>query len=274
MLVDYHVHSEFSDDSTYPMEEVVLDAIDKGLDEICFTDHVDYGVKKDHDDHPLHVNGRFLANVDYERYFPLIEKLQAKYGDKIRIKKGLEYGIQVHTIKEYNDLFAKYPLDFAILSVHQVDDKEFFLEDYQKGKSQKEYNEGYYKEIYNVAKNFKNYSVLGHLDHIVRYDRLGPYPFDKIKDLVAEILKVAIKDEKGIELNTSFHRYALKDSTPSKDILLLYKDLGGRIITIGSDSHKKEHLGAYIKEGFSYLKELGFKEYCTFDKMQAIFHEL
>ena len=108
----------------------------------------------------------------------------------------------------------------------------------------------------------------------MRYDRLGPYPFDKIKDLVAEILKVAIKDEKGIELNTSFHRYALKDSTPSKDILLLYKDLGGTILTIGSDSHKPEHLGAYIQDAKKMLQEMGFKQYCTFDHMKPVFHDL
>ncbi|MBQ1911691.1 MAG: PHP domain-containing protein, partial [Erysipelotrichaceae bacterium] len=50
MLADYHVHTHFSDDSVYPMEEVVKDAIAMGLDEICFTDHVDYGVKLDVDE--------------------------------------------------------------------------------------------------------------------------------------------------------------------------------------------------------------------------------
>ena len=70
MLVDYHVHTSFSDDSDYPMEEVVKDAIALGLSEICFTDHVDYGVKRDLDNDPLIVDGRFLANVDYDRYFP------------------------------------------------------------------------------------------------------------------------------------------------------------------------------------------------------------
>lgn len=67
-----------------------------------------------------------------------------------------------------------------------------------------------------------------------------------------------IQDGKGIEINTSSHRYGLKDSTPSKDILKLYKELGGKIITIGSDSHKPEHLGAYIDEAKELLKEIGF----------------
>ena len=165
-------------------------------------------------------------------------------------------------------------LIFIILSCHQVEDKEFWTQDFQKGRTQQEYNERYYQEILDVIKNYKDYSVLGHLDLISRYDENGPYPFEKIKPMIQEILEIVIKDEKGIEVNTSSHRYGLKDSQPSRDILKLYKELGGKIITIGSDSHKIEHLGAYINEAKELLKELGFEYYCTFEKMEPIYHKL
>ena len=125
-----------------------------------------------------------------------------------------------------------------------------------------------------MIKNYKDYSVLGHLDLISRYDENGPYPFEKIKPMIQEILEIVIQDGKGIEINTSSHRYGLKDSQPSRDILKLYKELGGKIITIGSDSHKPEHLGAYINEAKELLKELGFGYYCTFEKMKPIYHKL
>ena len=83
-----------------------------------------------------------------------------------------------------------------------------------------------------------------------------------------------IYDGNGFDINTSIHRYCLKDSTPSRDILKLYKELGGKIITIGSDSHKPEHLGAYIDEAKELLKEIGFDSFCTFEKMKPIFHQL
>ena len=114
----------------------------------------------------------------------------------------------------------------------------------------------------------------GRINAIEVYDKKGEYPFKKIKDIVKEILEIAIKDQKGIELNTSYVRYGLNDLTPSKDILKLYYDLGGKIITIGSDSHQKDHLGKYIEENKQILKEIGFKEFCTFDKMKPIFWEL
>ena len=103
-----------------------------------------------------------------------------------------------------------------------------------------------------MIKNYKDYSVLGHLDLISRYDENGPYPFEKIKPMIQEILEIVIQDGKGIEINTSSHRYGLKDSQPSRDILKLYKELGGKIITIGSDSHKPEHLGAILMKLKNY----------------------
>lgn len=276
MFADYHVHTEFSDDSIYPMEQVVQDAIGMGMEEICFTDHVDYGIKDDWDAGvPIRYRGSEpFANVDYPKYFAKIKELQQKYNGQITIRRGLEFGIQTHTILKYEALFEKYPLDFVILSIHQVEDKEFWTQDFQRGRSQKEYNERYYEEMLRVVRTYKDYSVLGHMDLITRYDENGYYPFERIEPIVADILKTVIEDGKGIEFNTSYHRYRLKDTTPSMDILKLYQSLGGEIITIGSDSHKKEHLGTHVRDAEQLLKDLGFRFYCTYDKMKPIYRRL
>lgn len=275
MLCDYHTHTNYSDDSVYKMEDVIVDAIALNMREICITDHVDYGIKPDWDsgeDIKYH-NQKALVNVDYPKYYQEIQHLRTKY-PQIAIKMGLEFGMQVHTIPQFQALFQKYPFDFIILSCHQVDDQEFWTQDFQRGKTQDEYQQRYYEEILNVIRIYKDYSVLGHLDLMKRYDQNGDYPFEKIKDIVTKILKQVIADEKGIEINTSSHRYGLKDLTPCQDILKLYKELGGKIITIGSDSHQKEHLGAYIEDTKDILRELGFEYYCTFEKMKPIYHSL
>ena len=283
MLMDYHVHTIYSDDSVYPMEQVVLDAIDLGLDEICFTDHVDYGIKRDWDDPqgvlyrrggPGEPDCLALANVDYPRYASEIALLKEKYRDRISIRMGMEFGMQMHTIPQYEKLFASYPFDFIILSVHQVEDKEFWTQDFQKGRTQEEYNLRYYEEILDLVRAYHNYSVLGHLDMISRYDPAGVYPFENIRPIITEILKTVIADGKGIEVNTSCYRYGLGDLTPSTDILKLYRDLGGTILTIGSDSHKKEHLGAHIADTLDVVKGLGFDEIYTFDGMEPVAHEI
>lgn len=283
MRADYHVHTEFSDDSNYSMEEVIKDAITKGFDELCFTDHVDYGVKRDWDEPGgmIYRKGGVgepekmpVANVDYPVYYKKYQEMKKLYGDKISLKFGLEFGMQAHTIEKYEKLFARYPFDFIILSVHEVEDKEFWDYTFQKGRTQQEYNERYYEELLYLVEHYHNYSVLGHMDLITRYDDEGVYPFEKLKPILTKILKTVIADSKGIEVNTSSHRYGLKDLTPSRDILKLYKELGGKIITIGSDSHKPEHLGAFVDETKEELKALGFEQICTFDKMKPIYHNL
>lgn len=276
MLADYHVHTQFSDDSVYSMDQVVRDAITRGIQELCFTDHVDYGIKDDWDcDQPMICRGEeLLANVDYPLYFARIRELQYIYDAKITIRAGLEFGMQMHTIPQYETLFQKYPLDFVICSVHQIDNLELWTQDFQRNRSQEEYNRRYYEEIYNLVSIYKNYSVLGHLDLIARYDKQGVFPYEKIRPVISEILQRVIRDGKGIEFNTSYHRYGLKDTTPSINILKQYRELGGEIITIGSDSHAPAHLGEGLEDAKALLKGLGFRFFCTFDKMEPIFHEL
>ena len=288
MLADYHVHSEFSDDSRETMEKQIERAIELGFDELCFTDHVDYGIKKDWDEGDIEWRGGDgmsssasemdpLANVNYPEYFGKILRMRETYKGKIQIRSGLEFGVQSITIPRYEDLWTKWgsELDFVPLSMHQVNNLEFWTQDFQKGKTQKEYNEEYYREILKVMKEFIHYSVLAHLDLIVRYDKNGIYPFEEVQDLIAEILKTAIADGKGIEVNTSSWHYGLKDTQPSRDILRLYKDLGGKIITIGSDAHSTTYIGDHIDDTRRILKdEIGFEQFCTFDHMVPIFHDL
>lgn len=272
MRCDYHIHTYYSDDSSYPMEQVVQDAIALGLEEICFTDHVDYGIKIDHDQ--LENNSSHpILNVNYPAYFQEIARLKQQYQSQITIKQGLEFGIQSHTITTYQQLYDRYEFDFVILSIHQVNDQEFWNQNYQQDKNVVEYTLGYYREMLEVIRNYKDYSVLGHLDLIARYSK-GSVPFEELQDLISQILQVVIADGKGIEINTSSARYGLDDLTPARAILKLYRDLGGKIITIGSDSHEKSHLGTALESTKDQLRQLGFNHYCTFTKMEPIFHKL
>lgn len=288
MYADYHIHTAFSDDSREPMENQIVKALELGLEEICFTDHVDYGIKKDWSEGNIQYRGgdgissdstdaEPMANVDYPRYFEALKEMKEKYSGKIVIKKGLEFGIQTGTVERYEKLYQTYAdeLDFVLFSMHQVDNQELWNQEYQKGKSQKEYNEGYYREIYETMKRYHNYSVLAHLDLINRYDKAGIYPFEKVEEMIAEILKLAIRDGKGIEINTSSWHYGLTDTQPSRKILKLYKDLGGTVLTIGSDAHMTKYLADHIKDAREILKnEIRFNSICTFEHMVPIFHKI
>lgn len=261
MIADYHIHTRFSDDSETSMDEVILHSIDIGLREICFTEHIDYGVKTD-------------LNCNCEEYVKEVRRCQKQYGDRLAIRLGMEFGMQTHTIRQFQETFDRYPFDFIILSCHQVDNQEFWTYEFQKGKSQDEYNRRYYEEILNVAKQYDDFSVLGHLDMIRRYDQAGDYPFDQVKDVVAEILRIVIAKGKGIEVNTSCYRYQLPDLTPSREILRLYRELGGEIVTIGSDAHTASWVGWEAQGTQAELARMGFDAVYTFEGMKPIGHKL
>ncbi|MGB7365798.1 histidinol-phosphatase HisJ family protein, partial [Carnobacterium jeotgali] len=215
-----------------------------------------------------------VKNVHYDLYFAELDKLAKKYEKEINIKKGLEFGMQVHTIPKFEELYQSQDFDFILLSVHQIEDKEFWTGEFQKGHTHKESYDRYYDEMYQLVTTYKNYSVLAHMDLVRRYLDKEVDRFEYNKDKIKEILKVVIANNKGIEVNTSSSRYEINGLTPSIEILKLYHELGGKIITIGSDSHKPEHLGYNIKEAKKILKDIGYIQFCTFDKMSPIFHEL
>lgn len=261
MYVDYHIHTMFSDDSNTNMEDIVKDAICKGIKEICFTDHVDHGIKTD-------------KNCPYFFYKREFERLKKIYVNKITLKFGIEFGLQVEYIDIFKEEFDKYGFDFVIMSNHQVGNKEFWTYDFQEGKTQAQYHLEYYKATLDCVRNFKDYSVLGHLDMIKRYDKEGPYDDENVKEVICEILKQVIKDGKGIEINTSSHQYKLPDTMPSTNILTWYKQLGGKIITIGSDAHDVSRVGSHFDTSIEKLKSIGFDEIYTFENMKPIAHKI
>ena len=279
MTADYHVHSDFSFDSHTPMETQIRRAVELGLDEMCFTEHVDYGVRRDWDDpEPVkEEDGKIWRNADYPRYFAKLDEMREKYDERITLRAGLEFGVQKHTIPRFNALYKRWreKLDFVLLSVHQVDDLEFYPPEFQATCSQEEYNRRYFEELLAVARDFDHYSVLAHLDVMRRYDPAGEYPCTPVRDLVAEILRTAIQKGKGIELNTGSWRYQLKDIQPCREIWRLYRDLGGEIVTIGSDGHRPERVGGNFDEARAILRdELGFRYFCTFERMTPAFHRI
>ncbi|MDF9825893.1 histidinol-phosphatase (PHP family) [Breznakia sp. PF5-3] len=266
MKVDYHVHTRFSVDSEASLHAYCEKAINDGMDEIVFTDHIDLfggnGLEPD-------------QIIDYEGYDEALKNLQDEYKNRLVIKKGLELGVQLPYIKEYEDIVKDNNLDFAIMSCHQIDNEEFWLNDYQRGKTSEECFRGYYEYLIQLHQAFKDYySVLGHLDLMKRY---CSYTLDTDKEqkaIIMELLKQVIEDGKGIEINTSGIRYKLGDFHPAKEILEWYYELGGRIITFGSDAHTVMDLGKDIDVAKAELKKIGFKEFCTFEKMKPIFHKL
>ena len=245
ITADFHIHTAFSEDSEAPMREVIESGIAKGLTHMCFTEHMDL-VFPTSDEFPT--PGAFEVNTDSYLYELL--KMRDEYEGKIKLLFGIELGIQTSCLKEIAAYAKSYDFDFIIASSHLVRGMDICWPSFYEGRSDEEaYREYFLTELENIKK-FQNFDVYGHLDYVVRYGAM---------------LEELIENEKGIEINTAGIRKGLSFAHPHIGILKRYKELGGEIITIGSDAHYAKDVAADFNAAEDMLKECGFKYYTVFE---------
>jgi len=264
-MYDYHVHSCFSTDSDASLDSIFENAINNGLKGICLTDHIDYQHSMDSND--------FTFNPT--EYFKVLKDYKNKYKNILDIYIGVELGIQDTVYKECHELLNNNDFDFVLMSQHMIDGVDLYDREIYKKYSLEDAILKYYKTVLRNISGFNNYNCLGHLDLIRRYDEdAKEYNMHQFKDIIEEILRKIIENEKGIEINAGGYRYNLNAANPDWWIVEMYYELGGRIITLGSDAHKAEGVGtkfAFIKKE---LKKIGFTKATYFEKRKPKFYNL
>lgn len=262
MYWDTHMHCRFSGDSTADPNEMVLSAIKNKLDGICFTDHIDW-------DYP----GPTPFHFDRQQYFEVLKPLSEKYENDIQIRIGVELGLQPHLKERYEEFLSGGDFDFVIGSSHVVHGFDPYYPDFYDGKTEDEAYLEYFESILENIAAFDNFDVYGHIDYVVRY---GPnknknYSYEKFKDVIDEILKTLIAKGKGIELNMAGFKYGLGHPNPTEKILKRYHELGGEILTIGSDAHAPDQVAYDYHRLYGLLTEAGFAHYTVFEKRKPVF---
>lgn len=251
-LSDYHIHSTFSFDAKQSVEEAARAAIKNGISEICFTEHVS-----------MDPQNKGYNTFSFDDYSKEINRVSEIFKGQLTIKKGIEAG-EYHLFSDDFDAYYKSNnLDFIIGSLHNLNNKGLVTNLRENGDTVT-YN-NYFSELLKLCE-VGNFDILGHLDLVQRYalKDFGIYNFDMYKEYIYEILKTIISKGIGIEINTS--GLSSNILLPRKEILKMYKELNGEIITVGSDSHNYDKVGSNINEMYELLKSLGFKYVFTYDK--------
>ncbi|MBQ7778616.1 MAG: histidinol-phosphatase HisJ family protein [Oscillibacter sp.] len=268
-LADYHTHSRISQDARYPMTDMAEAAVAAGLDELCFTDHIE----------PIIWYSTELRQepIDWAAMTAEFAAAEAAVGDRIRLRLGIELGDAMWSFAHTEKLLSDAPeLDFVIGSVHTLSETYGGIDLYLfEPKSEQEARAGmrdYLEQVYKMAK-WGKFSVLGHLTLPLRY--LNEYrgfslTYDGFESEIEDIFRVLLERGCGIEVNTNRGNAPL----PGEKWLKMYRRLGGEVITLGTDAHTPEFVGCAIRERQQLLRDCGFKRFCTFEKMRPIFHEL
>ncbi len=270
-ICDFHVHSEYSDDSEASLSSIIEKAISLGTSKICITDHhdIDFTVQKP---------GGMDFQLDTDAYLDALKSLRDKYQDRIDIRFGVELGLMNTIVDKVNDYTNKYTdFDFIIGSSHLVHGVDPYYPAYYANRTETEALRDYFESILENVSLIDHYNVYGHLDYVVRYcpSKEKAFIFDDHKDIFEAIFKIIIQKGKGIEINTGSLYKGMSYAHPHMEILKLYKNMGGEIITVGSDAHDPKYLcygfETYVRD---VLTALGFKYFCTFKEQKPEFNPL
>jgi histidinol-phosphatase (PHP family) len=257
-MIDNHNHTFFSEDCTIPINEMIESAISKGIKHYTITDHLDLDYQ----------DKRYTFSLDHMNRKKAIREAQKLYKDKINIYYGLECGVQPHIIEEAEKIIKEEQFDFVIASMHTTNKKDLYTQDFYKSLTPLEAYKAYINEFALCCEKMNHYSVVGHLDIVKRYDlSLNDVDLNEVKDEVCHLLKIVIDKGKGIEINTSGFNDIFQHAFPHPTILKWYKELGGSIITLGSDAHFPGKIAQHYEKAIQQIESCGFDRIMIFQNM-------
>ncbi|CAN5803304.1 MAG: histidinol-phosphatase [Chloroflexota bacterium] len=246
-MLDYHVHTTQSADCNTPMRLSCEAAIRAGVTEIAFTDHIEH--------EPADMGFGFYR---YEQYLDDLERARGEFGDRLVILAGAEVDYNRGIQDDVERFLSNHEFDFVIGSVHYGDAGEIIFPEYFDGRSLDDVFLAYFEEVH-AAVETGWFDTIGHIDLPKRYAPLavGEYVPSRYRDSLMAIFRSLINDGMSFEINTSGLRQAPRTSMPSAQIVALYASLGGKLVTIGSDSHVPETIGAGFERTYDMLELCG-----------------
>lgn len=253
-MFDYHVHTTFSADCDTPIEASCLAAIAAGVTEIAFTDHVDH--------EPADPG---YGYYDYAGYREAIERARDQFGDRLTVLAGAEVDFNTRIRGEVERFLDSHDFDFVIGSVHYGEAGEIIFPDYFGPRSLDDVFLSYYEELH-AAADTGWFDTLGHIDLPKRYrpELSDAYDPLRYRDALGAIFRTLVARGMSFEINTSGMRQGPATSMPGPQIVDLYVRAGGRLVTVGSDSHVAETIGAGFVRTFTMLELSGITEVSRF----------
>jgi histidinol-phosphatase (PHP family) len=240
-VVDYHVHSQFSFDGRSSIDQMCRRAVEVGITDIGFCEHVEFD--------PRDAAFGFL---DYEKYSEAIDEARSSYGNRLRIRKGLEVGYDEKRERDVRDWLDVRKTDFLIGSIHYVNN---IANDSPQGWASMQSSTLTHRYYSEVGKTVESglFDIVGHFDLVREYVAPNQYKPSEVSQLIDQIFGLMVSNGTYLEINS---RRRVHDTVPSSDLIQRYLSLGGKRFSFGSDAHSNDDLGVGIVEAMSLVKNL------------------
>lgn len=249
--VDYHTHSHCSPDGSVPVREMAERAAALGLDELCITDHADL----------LDGGGKRTFSYDWGPVKRELCEARKAVKGRLRLQFGIELGEAPVSPADARAVLAGAPeLDFVLGSVHNMTEArggtDFYYLSYETPEDCFRALDDYFESLGELVK-LDAWDSFAHLIYPLRYmgkagEQAGLAPY---RDRIAALLRALAQSGRSLEVNTCRGR-TLEEWRP---VLELYRDRGGERVTVGSDAHRPQDVGAGIPEAYELLRETGFR---------------
>ena len=255
-LTDLHMHSSFSGDAKDALEDMVLSAIEKGCKYIAITEHCN----NDYTAHGL----KGVAETNLDRYHREFPRVKDKYSKQIEILYGIEIGYDALANNMNGEFIKQRGFDYVINSVHTIKGEDCYWGYYFDNRTQKEGYENYLNAVFESLSAPYRFNTIGHMGYITRNSPFeGRDMFFDHQPLIEKILKKMISNGVALEVNANICS-APRPCLPQREIIKLYKDLGGELIVYGSDAHNTLDICRSRAEIMTLLKDCGFKYHTVF----------
>lgn len=267
LLPDYHMHTLFSPDSTALHMDMARAAAARGITHLCFTDHMDIG----------HPDAEFDVIPDFDGMRRAVENTRDQM-PQLDIRCGLEAGYLPQSAAQTAQVIAQQDLDYVIHSVHVVGGMDCWRTEFPRGKDKKTTYRAYLEAILRSVTDPNvqcNYDCIGHIGYIAKccHYEDNTLDYQLFPSLIDDILLAVIQAGRGIEVNTSGIGRA-GHTLPHPSIIERYHQLGGKIITIGSDAHHPQRAGEDIVTALQIIKDAGFSQVTVFEKRTPSFYPI
>ncbi len=260
---DQHLHSRFSGDSKADPRANCLHAIDQGLSGLTFTEHYD-----------RHPTERDSCIWDYAVNADSVSALREEFSDRLTVNLGIEVCYQPDAMPEILDHLQSNHFDLVLLSIHWCGGRPLHVKKEWSGIDHRAATRTYFEtalEAMQFCLKLKNtgqraFDVLGHMDLVKRYARRYWDAFDihECEDLVDEIWRTVIAADILPEINTSTLRDRVGEPMPGEWTIGRYVESGGKVMSIGSDSHRSDHIGAGFDTAKATLLRAGIEAAAVF----------